>query len=230
MKSHAGNYKSSTGRVEHPMQATQVRCARVAIEASDPISQVGLTSYLASRPEVTVLPSGHRDAADVVVLAPERLNPPVLASMRFAAQELRRPTVLVTDEIKSSALLVAVECGVVAVLPRAAATGERLLKCVLAAASGAGILPPQLIGELLNHIKRLQQEVLEPHGLNAAGLNQREVDVLRLMSEGFDTVEIASELCYSDRTVKNIIQGITRRLKLHSRPHAVAYAMRSGVI
>jgi DNA-binding NarL/FixJ family response regulator len=40
----------------------------------------------------------------------------------------------------------------------------------------------------------------------------------------------AGKLCYSERTVKNVIYELTSRLKLRSRSHAVAYAMRSGLI
>jgi DNA-binding CsgD family transcriptional regulator len=45
-----------------------------------------------------------------------------------------------------------------------------------------------------------------------------------------DTLEIAQELSFSERTVKNVIAGMTTRLNLRNRPHAVAYAMRAGVI
>jgi len=92
------------------------------------------------------------------------------------------------------------------------------------------VMPPNLVGELLKHIERLQRDVLTPHGLNASGLTPREIDVLRLMADGFDTSEIAGELCYSERTVKNVIYGLTHRLKLRNRSHAVAYALRSGMI
>jgi len=54
--------------------------------------------------------------------------------------------------------------------------------------------------------------------------------VLRLMADGMDTGEIARNLSYSERTVKNIIYAITTRLSLRNRSHAVAYAMRAGVI
>jgi DNA-binding CsgD family transcriptional regulator len=91
-------------------------------------------------------------------------------------------------------------------------------------------MPPNLVGELLKHIERLQRDVLTPHGLTAAGLTPREVDVLRLMADGLDTAEIAGKLCYSERTVKNVIYGVTHRLKLRNRSHAVAYALRSGLI
>jgi DNA-binding CsgD family transcriptional regulator len=91
-------------------------------------------------------------------------------------------------------------------------------------------MPPNLVGELLQQIDRLQREVPTLNGLTAAGLSRREVDVLRLTADGLDTAEIAAELCYSERTVKNIIYGLTQRLKLRNRSHAVAYALRSGLI
>ena len=57
----------------------------------------------------------------------------------------------------------------------------------------------------------------------------------RSASAGHTTVvlvvdEIAGKLRYSHRTIKNVICGITRRLNLRNRPHAVAYALRAGVI
>ena len=63
-----------------------------------------------------------------------------------------------------------------------------------------------------------------------SGLAEREIEVLRLLSEGFDTVEIAAKLCYSERTVKNVIHDVTSRLGLRNRSHAVSYAIRNGLI
>jgi len=54
--------------------------------------------------------------------------------------------------------------------------------------------------------------------------------VLRLVSDGHDTSEIATTLCYSERTVKNVLHDVTTRLNLRNRSHAVAYAMREGLI
>ncbi len=92
------------------------------------------------------------------------------------------------------------------------------------------MLPPELLGELLRQVERLQRQVLAPRGLNASGLMPREINVLRLMAEGLDTTEIADRLCYSERTVRNIIYTMSSRLNLRNRPHAVAYAMRAGMI
>ncbi|SDZ07167.1 regulatory protein, luxR family [Saccharopolyspora shandongensis] len=61
-------------------------------------------------------------------------------------------------------------------------------------------------------------------------LTEREVDVLRLMADGWCTAEIAGGLGYSERTVKNALSSVTSRLKLRNRAHAVAYALRAGII
>jgi DNA-binding NarL/FixJ family response regulator len=202
----------------------------VRVEAADPLSLAGLTASLESRAEIAVLPANQRAKARVRVVATDRLNTDVVSTLRRAAIEVGTPVVLVINEISQAELLTAVECRVVAILPRAAATGDRLLHSVLAAASGGGVLPPSLLGELLQHVERLQRDVLQPRGLSAAGLTPREIDVLRLTADGLDTAEIASKLCYSERTVKNVIYGVTNRLKLRNRSHAVAYALRAGEI
>ena len=61
-------------------------------------------------------------------------------------------------------------------------------------------------------------------------LSDREREVLRWLAEGSDTREIASGLCFSERTVKNVVHDILMKLNCRTRAHAVALATRSGVI
>ncbi|GAA1027862.1 MULTISPECIES: helix-turn-helix transcriptional regulator [Amycolatopsis] len=203
---------------------------RVAVHSSDPITHAGATSYLRSRPEVHVLPSGRLAEAEVLVVAADVVTAEIMAMLRRAVADSPMRTVLITNELPETDLLTAIECGVVVVLLRSAASGERLISAVMAAAEGRGMLPSDLLGTLMKQVERLQREVLAAHGLNATGLAPREVDVLRLMAEGADTSEIAEQLCYSERTVKNVIYALMNRLNLKNRPHAVAYAMRAGII
>ncbi len=203
---------------------------RVAVQATDPLSHAGLASLLQFRGDLTLLRNAQRAEADVLVVAAERLSTEVVATLRRSGAEGGAPVVLVVSDVDESDLLTAVECRVVAILPRGAVSADRLAHSVKAAASGGGVLPPNLVGELLKHVERMQRDVLTPNGLNASGLTPREIDVLRLMADGFDTNEIAGKLCYSERTVKNVIYGVTHRLKLRNRSHAVAYALRAGMI
>ena len=54
--------------------------------------------------------------------------------------------------------------------------------------------------------------------------------MLRLAADGLDTEEIAHHLAYSQRTVTNVFHDITCRFHLRNRTHAVAYAIREGLI
>jgi len=64
----------------------------------------------------------------------------------------------------------------------------------------------------------------------AAGLDQRHLAVLRLLADGSDTADIAQALSYSERTIKYLVRGITTRLGARNRAHAVACALRTGLI
>ena len=195
--------------------------------APDPLSFAGLTELLSAEPGVEVVDEW--SAADVAVVVADRLRHDVVSGLRRSAEETGKPVVLICADLTEGELLTAVECRVVAVLPRPALTPERLRHCIRTAAAGGGVIPPSLVGELLKHVDRLRREVLAPNGLNASGLTTREIDVLRLMADGLETPEIAAELNYSERTVKNVLYGGTHRLNLRSRSHAIAYAMRAGV-
>jgi DNA-binding NarL/FixJ family response regulator len=61
-------------------------------------------------------------------------------------------------------------------------------------------------------------------------LTPREEAVLRLLAQGQTTAEVAAELSYSERSVKNVIHGLTERLNLRNRCHLVAHAVREGWI
>jgi DNA-binding NarL/FixJ family response regulator len=189
-----------------------------------------LTSYVDTDPDLVVLKPEHWADADVVVVETDRLRPDLIACLRDRASGAAKPVVLIVSELSDTELLTAISCRVVVVLPRRALDAERLVRSVRTAAAGGGVMPPSLLGDLVKHVERLQREVLAPQGLNPSGLSSREVDVLQLLAEGLDTAEIGDRLCYSERTVKNVLYRLNHRLNLRSRSHAIAYAMRAGAI
>jgi DNA-binding NarL/FixJ family response regulator len=137
---------------------------------------------------------------------------------------------VVAGRLDDAAVLAVTEAGACGLLRRSDAVPERLVPAIQAAAAGDGTVPPDLLGRLLEQIGRLQRQVLSPRGLTFGGLTDREVKVLKLVADGWDTAEIADDLSYSERTVKNIIHDVTSRLQLRNRSHAVAYALRQGLI
>lgn len=203
---------------------------QVTVEAPDSLTQMGMVAYLERLSGVRVLPRNQASEADVVIAAFDHLSADVVAALRRVASEIGKPVVLIIDDLKDGELLLAVECRVVAVLPRTAIWDDMLPRIVRTAAAGGAALPPDRLGELFAHVERLWQLAPDRRGLRPAELTTREIEVLRLIAEGRETAEIADKLCYSERTVKNIIYGITRRLNFRNRAHAVASALRAGII
>jgi len=141
-----------------------------------------------------------------------------------------RRIVLLVSRVDDRSLLAAAEAGVTGVVRRSEATAGNLSAAIRSASAGEGTLPPDLLGRLLRQVGQLQRQVLSPRGLTFSGLTEREAAVLRLLAEGLDTAEVGQRLFYSERTVKNIIHDVTSRLELRNRSHAVAYAIREGLI
>jgi PAS domain S-box-containing protein len=63
----------------------------------------------------------------------------------------------------------------------------------------------------------------------AAALSRRELEVLRLMTQGLNTAAIAERLRRSRATVRNHAQSIFAKLGVHSRLEAVALAARQRI-
>ncbi|MEV0679401.1 response regulator transcription factor [Actinosynnema sp. NPDC050436] len=202
---------------------------RTVVQATDQLSAAGLTGFLGGRAEIALVGAGRWVDAEVAVVAVAGLTGEVAAQLRRRAERARIPVVLVLDEVGEADVPTAVECGVVAILPRAGLTGEGLLTSVLTAASGRGVVAPTMVADLLGHVRRLRRQLVAPESERTT-LTSREVEVLRLMADGLDTAEIATTLSYSERTIKNVFYRMTTRLDLRNRPHAVAYALRNGVI
>jgi DNA-binding NarL/FixJ family response regulator len=178
--------------------------------------------------------SGVQVEADVVVMFTNEVTEETLASMRRLASETWNPRmriVLVADRISEPQLRRAVRHGLVGFVQRSEVGMARVLQTVLNSEEGRARASHVLVRSLIDQIGSIQEhQVLEPRGLNAAGLKEREIVVLKLLAEGLDTAKIAGSLSYSERTIKNILARMMLRLGLRNRAHAIAYATRSGAI
>jgi len=167
-------------------------------------------------------------AADVVVVDPD------LDGGHEFIRALRERTgahvVVCSATREEDDLLAAVQAGAVGFLCKDTLNPDTLTAAVRAAATGAGVMPPELLGTLLQNLSRVSREVLEPRGLSLSWLTAREKQVLRLVANGHPTREVARQLCYSERTIKNVIHDVTTKLNARSRSQAVAEAVRAGLI
>jgi DNA-binding NarL/FixJ family response regulator len=203
----------------------------VYVYSADPILQAGLISQLRNRPEVRVIePLSDVDQVVVAVVATDTVTDEDLRVLKAVQRNSVPRTVLIARDLDEATVVAAAEAGVSGLVRRADATPDHLVHVVARVAAGDGAIPADLVGRLLGHVGRLQRGVLAPRGFLATGLTERETRVLTLAANGDDTATIARKLAYSERTVKNLLHNLTSRLQLRNRTHAVAYAVREGLI
>ncbi len=215
-------------RHDPPVRSTAKR-VRVNVVALDPLLEAGATSALRGCPEVTVvLPD---EAAEVTVVIVDRVTDQVLDTLRRTRNAGHRPdAVLVATDLVAAEALHAITAGARGLLRRYEASAARLARMVLAAASGDCTVPPDMLDDLLEQGVGGHASAGARAGLAGTGLNERERAVLRLVAEGRDTDEIARALSYSARTVTSVLHDVTNRFRLRNRAHAVAYALRAGLL
>ena len=202
----------------------------VFVFATDPVSQIGIVGQLRARSDVRVVGDAEVDNAQVAVIVADDIETEVLRVVRAVQRNGCPRALLVVNHLDESGMLAGIEAGVCGFLRRSETRPDTLVQAIRAAAAGDGTVPADLLGRLLSQVSLIHQQVLVPRGLSFSGLSDREVEVLKLLSDGHDTAEVARRLCYSERTVKNVLQDMTRRHNLRNRTHAVAYALRQGLI
>lgn len=202
----------------------------VVVCAADPLSRAGIISQLRRVHGFSIASFDEPPDGAVALMVADGMSDEVAAELRALHGRGIARVVLLVARVDDRDLLAAVEAGVSGVIRRSEATAGNMAAAIRSAAAGEGTLSPDLLGRLLRQVGQLQRQVLSPRGLTFSGLTERETAVLRLLAQGFDTAEVGRRLFYSERTVKNIIHDVTSRLELRNRAHAVAYAIREGLI
>jgi DNA-binding NarL/FixJ family response regulator len=163
-------------------------------------------------------------ASELVILEQSVPGGPEFISAVTEATNAR--VIVCTTDASEGAVLGALQAGAIGFLRKDTLTPEALAASVQAAASGAGVLAPDLLGSLLRGVT-----AEGPNGRpSLARLTEREQQVLALIAKGHPTREVALELSYSERTVKNVLHDVVTKLNARSRSQAVAHGVREGLI
>lgn len=108
------------------------------------------------------------------------------------------------------------------------ATIEEIAAGVRAAARGQSFVSPRVAHHVLG---RLRGHAGTDPGRTPddTRLSERELEILRLIADGFDNDQIAETLFLSPRTVKNHVSSILAKLEMDNRVQAAVYAVRRGI-
>jgi len=108
---------------------------------------------------------------------------------------------------------------------------DDLVRAIRVVHSGESLIQPSLAKKVL---KEFAHMATEPVANQAKGsireLSDRELEVLRFVSNGRSNKQIADSLLISETTVKAHLRSIFRKLEVNDRAQAVAYAMRKGLV
>lgn len=100
-----------------------------------------------------------------------------------------------------------------------------LKKAILSVYNGDTFIQPDLIPVLnVGLINR------EESAQTLEGLTKRELEVLKLITEGLFNKEIAYKLNISERTVKNHVSNIFKKINASDRTQAAVFAIRHGLV
>ncbi|GAA1027233.1 response regulator transcription factor [Amycolatopsis albidoflavus] len=205
----------------------------VAVLARDPIAADGARAALRGRPGVRLVVGDAERQAQVLIVFAGNVDGALLSMVEEFVERAESSTVrvvFVVSRLPEYYLLRAFECGLVSVLMRGEVDYDVIVRATINASRARSTMPEPLLFALLDRIRQSQERLHSTYGLTSAGLNKREIEVLRLLSDGLDTSEIAAKLNYSERTIKAVLQVMMTRLGLNSRAHAVAYAIRCGMV
>jgi DNA-binding NarL/FixJ family response regulator len=199
----------------------------VSVLAPEPLREAGMMAMLETLPELLVQTFSAAVPGDVVVACLSRLVTETLQQVRTAAQVHGSAAILVTDGRESNVEAI-VSAGAVTVLHVVEASRSHLLSAIHHAIAMKKSELEVTRADLLGQVHRIEK--LNARNEASPVLSQRETDVLRYLAAGFDTNEILKTMRISERTLKYILWCIMNRFSLRNRVHAVAFAIRAGLI
>jgi DNA-binding NarL/FixJ family response regulator len=201
---------------------------RVLAVDDHPLVRAGLRAMLASAAGIEVVAEAS-SAAEAVAAARAHEPDVVLMDLRMPGGDGARATALVLAERPGCRVVIlttfdneadivrAVEAGATGYVLKDA-TREELVRAIRAAADGKITLAPSVAAKL---VTRMQ---------SPAGLSQREIEVLALVSVGRTNAQIGRVLLVSEATVKTHLARAFGKLGVGDRTAAVTTAIKRGIL
>ncbi len=131
---------------------------------------------------------------------------------------------ILTERLEIKNLILAVEIGIDGYLTKQSKFIE-LKQAIFSLMKGEVYIDQQVLYQM-----RMQRDRIENDCKKLERLTKRELDVLKNISIGMYNKEIATKLEISERTVKNHIFSIFKKLSVADRTQAALFAIRCGVV
>ncbi len=226
---------------------TSREVTRVVLADDHPLFREGVASLL-GRSEDAVLVAEAATGEEAVRLADELLPDIVLmdikmpgmggteATRRIVGRNPHIGVIVLTMFEDEESVFAALKAGARGYVLKDADRGM-LLEAIRAVARGEALLGPSVARRVLEQFAQVSQPAPEsPRSAPSGGpesfeeLTPRELEVLRLITQGLRNREIATRLVISEKTVGNHISNIFAKLQVHDRSQAILRALHGGLL
>jgi DNA-binding NarL/FixJ family response regulator len=103
-------------------------------------------------------------------------------------------------------------------------TPEDLSRAINTVYAGDTIMAPEIARKMLLAFEEAEGETSAPR------LTERELEIITSLARGRSNKQIARDLSISEKTVRNHISNIYKKLHVYDRTQAVLYAIREGLV
>lgn len=206
---------------------------RILIVDDHPMTREGLRAAFDDAPDIEVV--GEAASGEAAIALAEEVAPDVVfMDVRMpgmsgieATEKLleRRPdtnVVILTFEESGAGLEDAFRKGAKGFLLKDL-PAEELVGAARLAARGSAVIHPTLVRSFVGNLE-------PPEGPSRPPLSHREMEILQLVAYGNTSKAVGTALGISTHTVKTHMERIFEKLQASARAHAVAIAIRNGLV
>ena len=208
---------------------------RVAIIDDQPLFTDGLGRIVGAQDGMEVVGVAH-DGESGIKMCAELLPDVILMDINMPIMDGVTATGKIRDLLPDAKILIlTVHADDVHVFQgiKAGATGyllkdctpEDLSRAIKTVYTGDTIMAPEIARKML-----LAFEEADPEQPEAPSLTRRELDIVTAFARGRGNKQIARDLSISEKTVRNHVSNIYKKLHVYDRTQAVLYAIREGLI
>ena len=205
----------------------QTGSIRILSVEDHPIVREGLSTVIGSQPDMLLVAQA-ANATEAIASFRQYRPDITLMDLRLPGTDGTDALIAIRGEFKDARIIMlttsdcdgdiqrALRAGASAYILKSMPKAE-MLTVIRSVHSGRRLVPPDVAARIAEH-------------MGEEDLTCRELDVLRLIRDGYRNKQIADQLCIAETTVNFHIKNLVDKLGANDRTHAVTIAIRRGLL